>query len=186
MAFKQMYLPMSLYTFIQVEWIQSKGTKIISNRNGRKLTNLSRSYDDLLMKLLVATLTDDSPRLHNMPIVPLMVNEHMLYALIDTDAEGTCINVQTAWRLNLKSSGTRTPIKTISDKDDTIFFDFTAKFNWLSQNGSSIRDRFQQTFNGVPFPKSRNKYDVIIGRDILKKVAIIYDGKSREIKIKWG
>ena len=183
-----MDLPMSLYTFYPANWPRKDGTFISTTKNSRKLTKISRDYDDFIMKLLVTALVDDAPHLHNQPIVPIMINEECVMALIDTGAESTCINITKAIKFGLKRRADKDGfIKTISDKEETKSLGYEAKFNWVSNNWKFCPvDGFMNVFSAIPFPKGRNKYDVIIGRDILKKVEVTYNGKKKEVVVKWG
>ena len=172
--------------FHQTGWPCKDGTIVSTDENSRRLTNISSIYDEFIMKMLITSLVNDPPHLNNLPIVPVKINEHQTFALIDTGAESTCINILSASKYELKPNGKNGWLRTISDKVKTEYIGFDAKFNWVSEDGFTPVDGFPLSFCGIPFLENRDKYDVIIGRDILKKVTLIYDGKNRKVIINWG
>jgi hypothetical protein len=165
--------------------ILKDGTLLTVKRKSRVLTNLSIDYDKIIMNMIMADLVDDGLHLKNLPIIPVKINEHTVNALIDTGAEYTCINIVKALEFGLKKNGNNIELRTISDKESTLTTGFDAKFNWVTKRVAPGIG-FLQSFCGINFPKRRNKYDVIIGRDILKKVVLTYDGKIGKVIIKWG
>jgi hypothetical protein len=129
-------------------------------------------------------------RLHEtgLPLIEVYVNEHKVNALIDTGATTTVISSQRAIDLQLNKSKINNDITTIAKGVVLKSIGYSIKFNWiLNDDGESkIQDGFPLNIDSVDFPNDRKLYDMIIGRDVLRRVSFEYAGMYEMIIIRYN
>jgi hypothetical protein len=120
-----------------------------------------------------------------MPIIPVKINEHILNALIDTGASMTFLRDTKVKDFRLQPNGEKRSISTAVENVSTEALGYGVKFNWINIEGESgTKTGFLLSIFGIPFPKDRTMFDVIIGRDILNYTELKIDGLiSKEIDI---